>query len=127
MKMASKRIGDLISGRIIYVWTEDNVIEAARLMRKNNISSLLVREKGNFPGILTEKNIINRVVAEEIYPGDVKVREIMSTPLITISMNESIEKAAELMKRKKIRRLVVKDKENIVGIITETDITKHLV
>jgi CBS domain-containing protein len=125
--MASKRIGDLISGRIIYVWTEDNVIEAARLMRKNNISSLLVREKGNFPGILTEKNIINRVVAEEIYPGDVKVREIMSTPLITISMNESIEKAAELMKRKKIRRLVVKDKENIVGIITETDITKHLV
>jgi len=127
LKMASKRIGDLISGRIIYVWTEDNVIEAARLMRKNNISSLLVREKGNFPGILTEKNIINRVVAEEIYPGDVKVREIMSTPLITISMNESIEKAAELMKRKKIRRLVVKDKENIVGIITETDITKHLV
>jgi len=120
------RVGELISGRLIYIDSEDNVIKAAILMRENNISSLLVKHKGDFVSIVTEKDIINKVVAEELYPGDVKVSEIMSKDLFTVSKNESIEEAAKLMKKKGIRRLVVLEDERIVGIITETDIAKHL-
>ncbi len=124
--MAIIRVGELISGRLIYIDSEDNVIKAAILMRENDISSLLVKHKGDFVSIVTEKDIINKVVAEELYPGDVKVSEIMSKDLFTVSKNESIEEAAKLMKKKGVRRLVVLEDERIVGIITETDIAKHL-
>ena len=124
--MAIIRVGELISGRLIYIDSEDNVIKAAILMRENNISSLLVKHKGDFVSIVTEKDIINKVVAEELYPGDVKVIEIMSKDLFTVSKNESIEEAAKLMRKKGVRRLVVLENERIVGIITETDIAKHL-
>lgn len=120
------RVGELKSEKIIYAGSEDNAIKAALLMRDNNISSLLVKQRGDFVGIVTERDIINKVVAEELYPGDVKVDRIMSKPLFTISGDESIEKAAELMKKRNIRRLVVLDNERISGIITETDITKQL-
>lgn len=119
-------IKELISGRLIHVNAEDNIIKAAKLMRDNNISSLLVRHGEDFNGIVTEKDIINQVVAEELYPGDVRVKEIMSADLVTISQDERIEKAAELMRRKNVRRLVVVEGERIAGIITETDITRHL-
>ncbi|MCK5698897.1 MAG: CBS domain-containing protein, partial [Candidatus Aenigmarchaeota archaeon] len=92
----------------------------------NNISSLLVKEKGEFIGIVSEKDIINKVVAEELYPGDVKVREIMNRPLVTIPEKETIEKAVELMKKKGIRRLAVTEGGRIVGLISETDITRQL-
>ncbi|MCX9076250.1 MAG: CBS domain-containing protein [Candidatus Methanoperedens sp.] len=124
--MAIIRVGELISGRLIYIDSEDNVIKAAILMRENNISSLLVKHKGDFVSIVTEKDIINKVVAEELYPGDIKVSEIMSKDLFTVSKNESIEEAAKLMRKKGVRRLVVLEDERIVGIITETDIAKHL-
>ncbi len=124
--MAIIRVGELISGRLIHIDSEDNVIKAAILMRENNISSLLVKHKGDFVSIVTEKDIINKVVAEELYPGDVKVSEIMSKDLFTVSKNESIEEAAKLMRKRGVRRLVVLEDERIVGIITETDIAKHL-
>ncbi len=124
--MAIIRVGELISGRLIYIDSEDNVIKAAILMRENNISSLLVKHKGDFVSIVTEKDIINKVVAEELYPGDVKVSEIMSKDMFTVSKNESIEEAAKLMRKNGVRRLVVLEDERIVGIITETDIAKHL-
>ncbi len=124
--MSITRVGELISGKLIYINSEDNVIKAAFFMRENNISSLLVKHKGDFVGIVTEKDIINKVVAEELYPGDIKVNEIMSKDLVTVSKSESIEDAAKLMRKKGIRRLVVHEDQRIVGIITETDIAKHL-
>ena len=120
------KVGDLISGRLIYINSEDNVIKAAILMRENNISSLLVKHRGDYAGIVTEKDIINKVVAEELYPGDVKIYDIMSRELFTVGKDESIEEAAKLMRKKNIRRLVVREEERVVGIITETDITEHL-
>lgn len=124
--MAIIRVGELMSERLIYINSEDNVIKAAILMRENSVSSLLVKHKGDFVGIVTEKDIINKVVAEELYPGDIKVNEIMSKDLVTISKNERIEEAAKLMRKKNVRRLVALEDDKIVGIITETDIAKHL-
>ncbi len=125
--MASFEIGGLISGRVYSTTNKDTVSGAAKLMRKNNVSSLLITEKDKYSGIVTERDIINKVVAESLNPDDIKVGEIMSTPLITISHKESIEKAAKLMIKKEIRRLAVMDAETVVGIITETDFTKKLI
>src|SRR5660397_195347 len=95
-------------------------------MREKNIFSFFVKNKSEFVSSVTEKDIINKVVAEELYPGDVKVGDIMSKDLFTVSKNESIEEAAKLMRKKGVRRLVVLEDKRIVGIITETDIAKHL-
>ncbi len=65
-------------------------------------------------------------MAEKLYPGDVKVNQIMSKFLFTVSKNDSIEEAARLMRKNGVRRLVVLEDERVVGIITETDIAKHL-
>ncbi|GBE17497.1 hypoxic response protein 1 [archaeon BMS3Abin16] len=125
--MPSIEIGGLISGRLVYIQSEEAVSKAARLMRDENVASLLVKEKGNFVGIVTEKDLINKVVAEELYPGDIKVKEIMSSPLITISHRESIEKAAKLMRKKEVRRLAVTEGDKMIGVITETDFTRKLI
>jgi CBS domain-containing protein len=125
--MASIEVGSLITGRLISIMSKETASEAARLMRKNNVSSLLVKEKDKYIGIVTERDIINKVVAEERYPGDVEIKEIMTTPLITIAQRESIEKAAKLMRKKDVRRLGVTEGDNMVGIITETDFAEKLV
>ncbi len=122
--MSTDKIGDLISRNLIYINSDSNTIKAAILMRENNISCLVVKEKGEFVGIVTEKDIINKVVAEELYPGDVKIGDIMSKDLVSVSTNESIENAAKLMMKKGVRRLAVLEDDIIIGVITETDITK---
>ena len=122
--MAKDKVGELISRNLIYISSDSNTIKAAILMRENNISCLVVKEKGEFVGIVTEKDIINKVVAEEFYPGDVKISDIMSKDLVSIPANERIEDAAKLMINKGVRRLVILEDDIIIGVITETDITQ---
>jgi CBS domain-containing protein len=122
--MIAENVGELISKNLIYVNSDSNTIKAAILMRENDISCLVVKEKGDFVGIVTEKDLINKVVAEELYPGDVKIGQIMSKDLVSVLANESIEDAAKLMRNKGVRRLVVIEDDIIIGVITETDITK---
>lgn len=121
--MNIEKVGDLISRNLVHINSDNNTIKAAILMRENNISCLLVKEKGEFVGIVTEKDIINKVVAEELYPGDVEIGSIMSKDLVSIPKNERIEDAAKLMREKGVRRLCVLEDDRIIGIITETDIT----
>ena len=121
--MAIDKVGELISRNLIHISSDSNTIKAAILMRENNISCLVVKEKGEFIGIVTEKDIINKVVAEELYPGDIKISDIMSKELVSVPANERIEDAAKLMRRKGVRRLVVLEDDIIIGVITETDIT----
>jgi len=122
--MTIDKVGELISRNLIYINSDSDTIKAAILMRENNISCLVVKEKGEFVGIVTEKDIINKVVAEELYPGDVKIDKIMSKDLVSVSAKQSIEDAAKLMREKGVRRLVVLEDDIIIGVITETDITK---
>lgn len=117
--MSTDKIGDLISRNLIYINSDSNTIKAAVLMRENNISCLVVKEKGEFVGIVTEKDIINKVVAEELYPGDVKIGDIMSKDLVSVSINERIENAAKLMMKKGVRRLAVLEDDIIIGVITD--------
>ena len=122
--MTIDKVGELISRNLIYINSDSDTIKAAILMRENNISCLVVKEKGEFVGIVTEKDIINKVVAEELYPGDVKIDKIMSKDLVSVSAKQSIEDAAKLMREKGVRRLVVLEDDIIIGVITETDITR---
>ena len=102
--------------------SEDTLVgEAAKVMKDKDVLSVLVTSKdSNEPiGILTERDILYRVLAENKGPFKVTLKKIMSSPLITIAEGESVKNAVLLMRSKYIRRLAVKNAGgNITGLIT---------
>lgn len=97
-----------------------SVKEAAKLMSSKGIGSLIVMNKDKMVGIVTEKDVTKNVSRL----GE-KVGGIMSQNLITIGKNESIDDAAELMRKHKIKRLPVVSKGELVGIVTATDLIEN--
>jgi CBS domain-containing protein len=97
------------------------VAEAAKVMRNKDVSSVLVSSKNSNEaiGIVTERDIIYRVVAESKGPIKITLKEIMTSPLISVPEEESIKNAILLMRRKHIRRLGVKKADGkIIGTVT---------
>ena len=117
-------VRDIMTSDIISVKTTDQVIVAIELMTKNDIGSVVVTENEKPVGILTERDILKKVCAKELSAKAVTAREVMSEPLITIEADWRLGEAALLMTRKDVRRLLVTDKEKVVGIITQKDITR---
>lgn len=101
-----------------------NVVEAAKLMRKRRIGSVIVVEKEQPVGILTESDILRKVVAEGRDAASVKVSEVMSTPIIVTEPYISIEQAMMTMGKCNIRRLPVVENGKLTGVITHRDITR---
>ncbi|MCS7127024.1 MAG: CBS domain-containing protein [Thaumarchaeota archaeon] len=98
------------------------VEEAAKLMGSKGIGALAVTREGRIVGIITERDVLKRVVAEGRDPKLTRVREAMTSPPITVSPDTTLREAIDLMNRKKIRRLLVEEAGRIVGIFTQRDI-----
>jgi CBS domain-containing protein len=117
-------VGDAMTKGVICVDVDDSVKLAAEVMKKNDISGILVTKKGEGIGVITESDIIKKIVAQGKAPESTAVADVMSSPPITISPKALIDDAARLMRDKDIRRLIVKENEQIVGILSEFDIVK---
>ncbi len=117
------RVRAFMTTKMDAVEVGSSVKEAVKKMVEAEIESVLVTERGDPVGIITERDILRRVV----YAGantDKRVEEIMSHPLITVDPLATLGEAAQIMLQKKIRRLLVKQGEKIIGIITERDIQR---
>ena len=101
-----------------------SVVEAAKLMRKRKLGSVIVVEKRQPVGILTESDILRKVVAEGKDASTVKVAAVMSTPIIVTEPFISIEQAMRTMGTCNIRRLPVVEDGKLTGIITQRDIAR---
>ncbi|MCU0861818.1 MAG: CBS domain-containing protein [Methanomassiliicoccales archaeon] len=97
---------------------------AARLMRDEDVGSLVIVEGETAVGILTEKDLVKKVVAEGRSGSKVRAHEIMSSPLVTIGPRESVAIAARKMANMKLRRLPVVKDNSLVGVITENDVLR---
>lgn len=97
--------------------------EAAEHMKRLTIGCVIVTENGRAVGIVTERDFVTKIAAEG-RPLFTEIKEVMSSPLITIDPEDTIWEASELMKEKSIHKLPVKDNEEITGIVTTTDIVK---
>lgn len=116
-------VRDIMSRPPITARETDTAATVSRLMVKHNIGCILVTDKAGKPtGIITERDIVERVAAKNILPSDVKVIDTMSRPVITIPPGTSITEAAKLMNHSKIRRLAVLENGKPVGILTMKDI-----
>jgi CBS-domain-containing membrane protein len=111
---------------IIMIEGSDTALEAAKMMAEKGISSLFVVETNVPVGIVTERDFIKKICARDVPISKVKVSEIMSKILTTADPETPIEVAVQRMVNHKIRRLPVIERGKIVGIITVTDLAKHL-
>ena len=118
------KVRDLMTENLAFIAAQDTVMEAAKLMSEKRISCIVVKCSEEFSGILTDRDIIDRVVSKGLDPAKIRVIEVMSSPLTTISDEEPIEEAAKKMRDKRIRRLVVERNHKKVGIITESNIVR---
>jgi len=117
-------VRDVMSSPVIEVNVDDTAKIVAELMTKYKISGIVVKKNGKPVGIVTKRDLIEKVVALDKKPSDVRVSEIMSTPLVTASPDETIEEALRRMNKMGISRLVVTYKDEVHGIISVKDILK---
>jgi CBS domain-containing protein len=118
------RVGDAMTRGVIYATPKDNIQKIAEIMKKNDIESVIVMEKGKGVGIVTDTDIINKVVATGKDPKKTQVSAVMSKPLLTIAPDKDIEQAAKMMVQKDVKRLVVAQNHKIIGVISEFDLVK---
>lgn len=117
-------VGDLKSSPVVTIDSKANVRDASLLMKDKDIGSLIVTRQGKPAGILTERDLLERVVALCKDPCETIVEDIMSSPIISIEQDHGILEAIRRMRREDIGRLAVTDGENIIGIVSEKDIMR---
>ena len=118
-------IADVMNKSVISVDSEMNVNEAAKMMEDAKVGAIIVMENNIPVGIVTDRDFTIKIVAHA-YQITTPVKQIMSTPMFSISSNESVRVAADMMHDRGIRKLPVIDNESVVGIITATDIVNLL-
>ena len=118
-------VKDFMTPNVVTIDVQRTVLEAAKLMHQQDLGDLVVMEDGVPKGIVTERDLVRRVIAQK-KPLDTKVSEIMSDPLITIEEESSLRDAARKMIKYKIRRLPVTKKNVLVGIIATSDFARQL-
>ncbi|MGO8750463.1 MAG: CBS domain-containing protein [Thermoguttaceae bacterium] len=118
------KAGDVMHKDVVFIDGKKTVADAVRLMREKRVSSLIVNRRGveDAYGIVTRKDVVNKVVSPGKDPAEVKVFEIMSKPLITVSPGLQLKYCARLFDAAGIRRAVVFDGKEIIGILSNTDI-----
>jgi len=116
-------VRDVMSSPVITVDEEATANQVAKLMDKHELGCIIVTNKEGKPiGIITERDLVTRVLAKNLKPDAIKAKEVMTSPLITIEPGETISEAARKMSRLNIRRLGVVYKGELVGLISSKDI-----
>jgi CBS domain-containing protein len=125
-------VKEIMSTKLETIDVTRNAQEAAKKMNERQISSVLVVDEENKSeepiGIVTERDLVIRVCAAGTSSKDVGIREIMSSPIVTVEPNATVETAADLMLSNKVRHLLVIDEQTgkPVGIIAPSDLNKYL-
>ena len=119
-------VHEVMTRGVITIERDASAADAMKKMMDRRVTSLLVERGGTLDdyGIITRKDLIDKVVAAGGNPHDVKVREIMSEPLLNINSNIRVENVARLMAKTGIRRFPVLDNGQVIGLVSNSDIIK---
>ncbi len=118
-------VREAMSSPVITVKEHETLKETARIMREHKVGAIVILARNDEPvGIVTERDIVNRVVAEGIPPSKISVKEVMSKPLRLVQSETSLMEAMRIMDKHKIRRLGVSYRGRLSGIVTDRDILR---
>ncbi len=116
-------VKDIMTSPVITVDEGASVREVAHLMDRHRVGCIIVTGKDEKPlGIVTERDLVTRVLAKNVQLGKLTVKKVMTFPLITVDPDETLSEAARRMSQLNIRRLGVIYKGNLIGIISSKDI-----
>ena len=118
-------VREVMTPDVKVVREDTSVQEVVATMLKFDISSVVVVQKERPIGLITHKDILERVLQPELLPAALTARNVMSASLVTIGEEASLEEAARLMVKKQVKKLIVVQDHKLVGIITTVDIARE--
>jgi len=118
-------VKEIMSNSIVSIDSSTTAIDAAKMMEDTGVGAVVVLENNLPVGIVTDRDLAIKITAHS-YPTDTPVRRIMSSPLISIDPNSDLWLASDLMSTRNVRKLPVIDDDKVVGILTSSDLVKHI-
>ena len=120
------QVRDIMQKNVITIDYDKTALEAAEMLKEKEISFLVIIKDSKPSGIVSERDIVRKIAAEDLTASSIKLEEIMSKKYKWVEPNTEIEFAVQKMINNNIRRLLVLENENLVGVITQTDLTEVL-
>ncbi|MEW1636508.1 CBS domain-containing protein [Streptomyces sp. NPDC093801] len=119
----ARRVREVMTGNPVTVEKATSLAEAARVMRDADIGDVLVVDEGRLRGILTDRDLVVRAMADDRDPGETTVQAVCSTDPVTVRPDDGVDQAIALMRRKALRRLpVVTGEGELVGVLSLGDL-----
>ncbi|MEI7826901.1 MAG: CBS domain-containing protein [Euryarchaeota archaeon] len=115
-------VRDVMTRTVVTATPDMSAAQAGKKMVENRVGSIIIVKDGGPVGIVTESDMVAKVIFKNIKPSSIKLEQLMSKPLITTKSSDDIHEAVLVMAKKKIRRLPVIDGDELVGIITDADV-----
>ncbi|MDP9304301.1 MAG: CBS domain-containing protein [Actinomycetota bacterium] len=118
----AKTVRDAMTPSVRSAAPAQSVVEAAQMMKEEDVGSLPVVEEDRLIGIVTDRDIVVRTVAERVDPESVKVGDVASRELVTVEPGQDLDEALTLMARHRVRRLPVVEAGRLVGMLAQADV-----
>ena len=118
----AKSVRDVMTPSVRTVSPTQSLVEAAEVTKGEDVGSVPVVEEGRLTGILTDRDIVTRAVAERRDPQSVRVNEVASRELVTVEPEQDLDEALALMARHQVRRLPVVEEGQLVGMLAQADV-----
>lgn len=118
------KVGDAMTKSPIYISADATIHDCVQKMRNNEVGNLIILDGKKLRGIITERDIIYKVIAEKSDPSKIKAKDIMSDDVATISPEEDIQKAIKRMRDISVRRLPVVENDKLVGVLSVKDVLR---
>jgi CBS domain-containing protein len=121
-------VSDVLSRKeenLISIDSTASVLEAIRLMNQHKIGAVVINEDGRVNGIFTERDVLRRVMAEQLAPADVRVGQVMTRDVICVELDADLDEVSAIMKARRIRHLPVCSEGKIVGLVSIGDVNAH--
>jgi CBS domain-containing protein len=123
-----REIKSCMTKKVATITEDANILAAAKMMSDNSISCVIVVKAKKPVGIITERDLIKRVIVKREDPGKIKVKDVMTAPVLSVPPESDLVPTGELMKKKKVRRFpVTNDKGELIGLVTQTDILEGII
>jgi CBS domain-containing protein len=126
VKTEPPKVEDIMVRNVATISKEERVTKAGEIMSARNIGSLIVVDNKKPVGIITERDFLRKIIAKGLDPNRFNVEEVMTSPITSISPKETIFKANQMLQEHEFRRLAVEENNELIGIITETDVSRAL-
>ena len=115
-------VREIMTSDPITIDKDIKISDAAKKMVELDVGSLIVMDGHNPIGILTERDMVKKIISKNVNPDSLSLTKVMTTPLITLNGDEDMQKAIDLMLKMHIRRVPIVEDQKLVGLVTDTDL-----